>query len=114
MTQEQQAIQILSMQNDITAIKLQLTETQKYQLQMDKKLDTLISGISGNAEAGSLGLVHRVTELEQENKDLKEEIQTLKTSETRNGLYIKWIWALATALITAIFMYAMSIYFPKR
>lgn len=113
MTQDQQAIQILSMQNDITAIKLQITETQKYQLQMDKKLDTLVSGISGNAETGALGLRHRVIALEEENKELEKKIQTLQTSETKNAIYIKWIWALATALITSLFMYVMALYFKK-
>lgn len=94
------------MQNDITAIKQEIA---RQGLQVDR----LCIALMGSEIAKDGGLVERIKNLEHENEELREQIEAIKTDKVKSDLYIKWIWALVSGLVSMIFGYVMTLIFKK-
>lgn len=98
--------QFTTMQNDIEQIKM-IVKNQ------DLKVDKMYYALMGNEIAKDGGLVGRIQTLEKENEELREELEAFKTDKAKSDLYIKWIWALVSGLVSMVFGYVMTLIFKK-
>lgn len=103
---EDEKRQFTHMQTDIEQIKQNVTG-------QGIKVDKMYFALMGSDLANDGGLVGRIKDLEGENKQLREELEKIKTNAIKSDMYLKWIWALVSAFLTGIFMYTLAFVFKK-
>lgn len=87
------------MQNDIHAI--------------NNKLDRVMVALMGSELSKDGGLIARIADLEEENEQLKKELESVKTITDRNVQQAKIIWGLASALGTGLLGFILNQLFNK-
>ena len=103
---EDEKRQFNHMQNDVAAIKTEVAT-------LGMKVDKMYIALMGSDIAKDGGLVGRIQQLETENEELREELDTIKTNAVKSDLYLKWIWGLVGAFGSGIFTYVLSLIFKK-
>lgn len=101
---EEEKIQFRKMNEDIKAIKEDVSK-------VGGQVREMYTALMGSEIGKDGGLVKRIVGLEEENIELRKEIQEMKMEAAKAGLYIKIIWGMAGALASTLTALALKTMF---
>lgn len=94
-------------------VQQQLNKFDKRQSEMQEKVDKMYFALMGNELARDGGLVGRIEELEETDKNILKELQELKGKNIGFEIYQKIMWSMVGGVVALVFSYVVNLMFEK-